>query len=954
MMNFLVLPLYRRADAVQEATRDREKELAPGIQHIKKTFSGNERMMMLQTYYKQNHYSPLSAFSGSISLLLEIPFFLAAYQFLSNLALLDGASLGPIENLGAPDQLLTIGTLSINVLPVLMTLINFGSAAIYLRGFPLKTKIRTYAIAVVFLVLLYKSPSGLVFYWTLNNVFSLLKNLVLYVILPHAKKRKEKKAQKKVAAADAAETAGAAAAETAGAEAAGAVMAETAGAVTAETGAETAEAVTAETAAETAGVVMAETASETAAAAEAGNTVLSPANTRQALRAEKKRIRTEKKQVRAAKKQVRAEKRAAKKAARPAPKTDWKIFVISCLFLTILVGAFIPSVYISASPQEYVSLKYWFNPIWYNISALLLSAGLFLLWFGVFYRLAGPRGRVIFERVMVILALLGIINYMFFGTKLGMLSASLRYEGGIAFETTERILNGVVIAAVIAMVVTLAGRFPKAFRSVFAAGALALVVMSAINTGKSRASLKEIDTQTEEEAPQAELTFTRSGKNVAILFLDRAIGEYIPCFIKEKPEFARLFDGFTYYSNVISYGGHTNMGAPALMGGYEYTPVEMNRRDTEKMKDKHNEAVKMLPVLFSHAGYGVTVCDAPYANYKWIPDLSIFDPYPNIRKYLTKGTFGTEYDQMQAVQNNLRNFFMFSLMKTMPLELQPEVYDSGSYLIAGGEDAASMQFGLGRSRSRGLNRDFMDSYEVLRNLSRITTIEDKGPDQYLFFYNDAPHTPVIVKEPEYVPEQVVDNTEFDETHMDRFEVNGKTLDFSTRKQMSHYESDMAALLKVGEWFDYLRENGVYDNTRIIIVADHGFYVGHDKDRIFEREDRDIDTTGYYPLLMVKDFNATGFTTSDTFMTNADVPSLAVQDLIEDARNPFTGKEITMDEKTAHDQFIMTSKDYATSKKDTTFTPSGWAVITNNINDRDDWQFIDEEIVLKEHAIPEED
>ena len=90
------------------------------------------------------------------------------------------------------------------------------------------------------------------------------------------------------------------------------------------------------------------------------------------------------------------------------------------------------------------------------------------------------------------------------------------------------------------------------------------------------------------------------------------------------------------------------------------------------------------------------------------------------------------------------------------------------------------------------------------------------------------------------------------------------------------------------------------------------------------------------------------------MTNADVPSLAVQDLIEDARNPFTGKEITMDEKTAHDQFIMTSKDYATSKKDTTFTPSGWAVITNNINDRDDWQFIDEEIVLKEHKIPEEE
>ena len=78
VMNFLVLPLYRRADEMQEKQRDREAALAPGIAHIRKTFSGNERMMMLQTYYRQSHYSPLHAFRGSVSLLLEIPFFMAA------------------------------------------------------------------------------------------------------------------------------------------------------------------------------------------------------------------------------------------------------------------------------------------------------------------------------------------------------------------------------------------------------------------------------------------------------------------------------------------------------------------------------------------------------------------------------------------------------------------------------------------------------------------------------------------------------------------------------------------------------------------------------------------------------------------------------------------------------------------------------------------------------------
>ncbi|MBQ4251820.1 MAG: YidC/Oxa1 family membrane protein insertase, partial [Erysipelotrichaceae bacterium] len=177
-MNLLVLPLYKRADAMQESARDAEEALREGTEHIKKTFTGNERMMMLQTYYRQNNYSPFNAVKGSVSLLLEIPFFMAAYQFLSNLEILKGTAFGPISDLSLPDGLINIGGTNVNVLPVLMTAINYLSAALYLKGFPLKTKIQTYGIAAVFLVLLYGSPSGLVFYWTLNNVFSLLKNLV--------------------------------------------------------------------------------------------------------------------------------------------------------------------------------------------------------------------------------------------------------------------------------------------------------------------------------------------------------------------------------------------------------------------------------------------------------------------------------------------------------------------------------------------------------------------------------------------------------------------------------------------------------------------------------------------------------------------------------------------------------------------------------------------------------
>ena len=142
VMNVLVLPLYRRADAMQEEARDIDAKLSKGVSHIKKTFSGDERMMILQTYYRQNDYHPTDALNGSVSLLLEIPFFMAAYQFLAHLEILNGVSLGPIQDLGAPDGLLVIGGITINLLPILMTTVNVISSALYLKGFPLKTKVQ--------------------------------------------------------------------------------------------------------------------------------------------------------------------------------------------------------------------------------------------------------------------------------------------------------------------------------------------------------------------------------------------------------------------------------------------------------------------------------------------------------------------------------------------------------------------------------------------------------------------------------------------------------------------------------------------------------------------------------------------------------------------------------------------------------------------------------------------
>ncbi|MBR3734678.1 MAG: membrane protein insertase YidC, partial [Lachnospiraceae bacterium] len=178
VVSLLCLPLYIRADAIQQEEHDKQKAMEKWLKHIRSTFSGDERLMMTNTYYRQQNYRPASALKGTLSLLLQIPFFLAAYHFLSHLEIFQGASAFGIADLSQPDALLKLGPLSVNILPVLMTCINLVSGAVYTKGHPLREKLQIYILAAFFLVFLYQSPAALVIYWTMNNLFSLFKNIV--------------------------------------------------------------------------------------------------------------------------------------------------------------------------------------------------------------------------------------------------------------------------------------------------------------------------------------------------------------------------------------------------------------------------------------------------------------------------------------------------------------------------------------------------------------------------------------------------------------------------------------------------------------------------------------------------------------------------------------------------------------------------------------------------------
>lgn len=423
--------------------------------------------------------------------------------------------------------------------------------------------------------------------------------------------------------------------------------------------------------------------------------------------------------------------------------------------------------------------------------------------------------------------------------------------------------------------------------------------------------------------------------------LDRAVGEYIPYFFQEKPELEKQFSGFTYYANTISFGAHTNFGAPALFGGYEYTPVEMNRRDGELLVDKHNEALKVMPVLFGQNGYRVTVCDPPYAGYEEIPDLSIYDDYPDIKSYILKGKFAEDFDGKLDIAAKKRNFFCFSMLKIVPLCLQKTVYDYGNYNQAYIADTIeTKQVMRGEYYAFGMDPGFMDSYNMLGALPSMTKITAEEKDTFLMMSNELTHSPILLQEPEYVPAVEVDNTEYMD-YQERYTFNGRTLRMQDAIQITTYQINMAALLQLGKWFDYMREEDVFDNTRIILVSDHG------RSELFESDENRLgegdDISRYYPLLMVKDFGSEEITVSEEFMTNGDVPVLAFKGIIEEPVNPFTGKAIDSSEKMLHEQYVAASNGRIAKKNNGyTYLPSRWYSVHDDMREADNWKLLSEE------------
>ena len=96
-----------------------------------------------------------------------------------------------------------------------------------------------------------------------------------------------------------------------------------------------------------------------------------------------------------------------------------------------------------------------------------------------------PSGKVVFDRLAFMLCGAAVINYMFFGTDLGVISSTLQYEKSVSFSLSSQLLNIVILILVIAILYFLACKYPRTVSTMLLTSIIALGGSGRVKSPKS-------------------------------------------------------------------------------------------------------------------------------------------------------------------------------------------------------------------------------------------------------------------------------------------------------------------------------------------------------------------------------------------------------------------------------------------------------------------------------------
>ena len=287
--------------------------------------------------------------------------------------------------------------------------------------------------------------------------------------------------------------------------------------------------------------------------------------------------------------------------------------------------------------------------------------------------------------------------------------------------------------------------------------------------------------------------YSKTGKNVVLVVADMFSGGYMERIFKECPEYREKLSGFTWYPNMLAAATETATSMPSIFAGEEYLPLAMNSMSGTG-DEKVNRAASTLFRQAEKQGYKVSVVNGSSsylagatldgtANSELKPYELYWEKVRNIKS-----------DSERKV-NQPHLFAMLTIFQGAPYFLKPVIYNDGGWLIF--SKVALFWY---------VRTHVFSEYSFLDLLPEISNTKAEG-NTFKYFHSCFTHIPYGVGE----DGNLVDfNSQYPDQEHKSF-IFGDSAYYSAKKFI-------ALMVAYTGW---LKANGLYDNTTIIIVSDHG-------------------------------------------------------------------------------------------------------------------------------------
>jgi|TARA_B110000967_G_scaffold49362_1_gene50318 YidC/Oxa1 family membrane protein insertase len=180
IMTICIKTLFWPLSAKASRSQKRMAKIQGPMAELKEKYKDNPQKLQQETLkvFKENQVNPVA---GCLPMLIQMPIFLGLFYMLRSASELRHESFLWVSDLSMPDTLTYIAGYPLNLLPLLMGITMFFQMRmmpVSPTADPAQQKIFKF-LPFIFLVFLYNFSSGLVLYWTVQNLLTILQQKII-------------------------------------------------------------------------------------------------------------------------------------------------------------------------------------------------------------------------------------------------------------------------------------------------------------------------------------------------------------------------------------------------------------------------------------------------------------------------------------------------------------------------------------------------------------------------------------------------------------------------------------------------------------------------------------------------------------------------------------------------------------------------------------------------------